>query len=81
MNRVGLQCEADVGKRVRWKDRARTMQRSLTDTAQKLIVISTVIGSNRLPARSILTTYVVGRSSRDKLLGRFLDTFEHFPNE
>src|SRR6476646_8582808 len=26
-----VQCEADVGKRVRWKDRVRTMQRSLAD--------------------------------------------------
>jgi hypothetical protein len=30
MGPVGLQYQADVGRRVRWKYRARTMQRILT---------------------------------------------------
>jgi hypothetical protein len=46
MNRVGLQCEADVGKGGGWKDRARTMQQSLTDAAQQLICNRQVVGSN-----------------------------------
>jgi hypothetical protein len=46
MNRVGLQCDADVGQRVRWKDRSRTMHRSLTDAVQQLTCNQQVIGSN-----------------------------------
>jgi hypothetical protein len=38
--------EADVGKCVRWKYRARAMQRSLTDAAEQLICNQQVIGSN-----------------------------------
>ena len=34
MNRVGSQCEADVGQRVHWKDRSETMQRSLIPESQ-----------------------------------------------
>jgi hypothetical protein len=39
-------CPVHIGQRVRWKDRSRTMQRSLTDAAQQLICNQQVIGSN-----------------------------------
>ena len=52
MNRVGLQCDADVGQRVHWKYRARTMHRSLTDAAQQLICNQQVIGSNPIAGSS-----------------------------
>ena len=52
MNRVGSQCDADVGQRVRWKYRSRTMRRSLTDAAQQLICNQQVIGLNPIAGSS-----------------------------
>jgi hypothetical protein len=64
MNRVGLQCEADVGKRVGWKDRARTMQRSLTDAAQQLIGNQQVIGWSRPSEADIRLTRRLAEGAR-----------------
>jgi hypothetical protein len=66
MKRVGLQCDADVGQRVRWKDRSRTMHRSLTDAVQQLICNQQVIASNPIAGsgRNFLTSRGLWRCRR-----------------
>ena len=46
MNPVGLECEANVGERVRWSTELGQYGGSLTDAAQQLICNQQVIGSN-----------------------------------
>ena len=46
MNPVGLECEANVGERVRWSTELGQYRGSLTDAAQQLICNQQIIGSN-----------------------------------
>ena len=51
LNEAGsVAMRGECGKRLRWKYRARTMQRSLTDAAQQLLCNQQVIVRIRLPA-------------------------------